>query len=310
VQPLSKQFAVVVGRISNIFIPDQTLMADSYKYYFSNFNFNKNPMTPNFYNPTSLVALGVWAPSKKFAIAGGVLDPYSEPNNLAHDAFKKVNLYLMSVSSYSVAGLPGQFSPAFNWSNKPKVNLDSPFGTLAPAQIPQAVGALVGSPDTHGLPINYKDDSWFAIANVSQYFYVKDAPASIPGKMKSGQVLNGIGVFARAGFAPEETNTVSRDASVAVFAHGLADARPYDSFGAGFYYNAVSGSTKDSISRLTRGREHATDEKGAEVFYNFAITPAVRFIASYQHIWDPLAASLAVKQDKTDVVMTRLTVAF
>jgi hypothetical protein len=36
---------------------------DSYKYYFANLNFNKNPMALNFYNITSWVVAGLWSPS-------------------------------------------------------------------------------------------------------------------------------------------------------------------------------------------------------------------------------------------------------
>ena len=65
VQALSRpDQSVVLGRISDVFDPDQTMIGDSYKYYFANFNFNKNPMTTNFYHPTAWAALGMWAPVK------------------------------------------------------------------------------------------------------------------------------------------------------------------------------------------------------------------------------------------------------
>ena len=51
--------SAVLGKISTLDIPDQTIFGDSYKYYFANFNFNLNPITTNFYNPTALTALGV-----------------------------------------------------------------------------------------------------------------------------------------------------------------------------------------------------------------------------------------------------------
>ncbi len=310
-QALSRQFSVVVGKISNIFIPDQTAFGNSYKYHFANFNFNKNPMTPNFYNPTSLAVLGVWALSPKFAIAGGVLDPNSKASNFAAHAFDNVNLYIMSVMSYDIGGLPGQFSPAFNWSNKPKVDLDKPFGALtSPAAVSQAIGGLLGANALEGLPTNYRSDSWFAIANASQYLYVKDDPATIAHKLKSGELIRGVGVFARVGYAPEETNIVSRDASIAVFAHGLFDERRYDSFGVGVYHNTISSSFKDSLARMTHGTASASDETGIEVFYNFAITPAVRVIPSYQHIWNPLAAQVAEGHKSADIFQTRLTVSW
>jgi hypothetical protein len=50
--------------------------------------------------------LGIWAPSKQLAFAGGVLDPNSQSSNLANNAFDKVNLYFTAVASYDIAGLP------------------------------------------------------------------------------------------------------------------------------------------------------------------------------------------------------------
>src|SRR5262249_24563450 len=89
------------------------------------------------------------------------------------------------------------------------------------AQIPQAVGNLLGVAPGKGLIVNEKDDSWFFIANLSQYLLLKDDPASVSEKLKTGLVLNGIGIFGRIGFAPEETNQITRDASIAMFANGL-----------------------------------------------------------------------------------------
>ena len=309
-QAFSKTFSAVIGKISDVFIPDQTLFGNSYKYYFANFNLNKNPMTTNFYNPTAWAALGVWTPSESLAIGGGVLDPNSKSDNFATNAFDKVNLYLTAIASYKVAGLPGQFSPAFNWSNKPKIDLGSPFAPLAPTQVPQAVGVLFGLAPTEGLQVNYKQNSEFLIANFSQYLYVQDDAAEIAAKLKSGQPLRGVGVFGRFGFAPENANPVTRDASVALFGHGLFDSRPYDSFGVGYYYNKISGDLKNTIGQLTAGTASVGNERGMEIFYDFAITPAIRLIASYQHTWDPLIAQVATKQNSASVVLTRLNVAF
>jgi hypothetical protein len=311
VQSLTKQFSVLLGKISDVFIPDQTLFGDSYKYYFANFDLNKNPMTTNFYHPTAWAALGIWTPAQWLAIVGGVLDPNTQANNFATDAYDKVNLYVQAVAIYNVAGLPGQFSPAFNWSNKPKIDLVTPFGTLTSlAQVTQAAGVLVGSGMTNGLPINFSSESWFAIASLSQYLFVKDDPATVAEKLKSGQVIRGIGIFGRVGYAPADTNTVVRDASVALVAHGLYDARQYDSFGVGWYWNEFSNFLKNDITTLTAGMKSVKDESGIEAFYDFAVTPAIRIIPSYQHIWNPLAAGVANNQNKADVFLARMTIAF
>jgi hypothetical protein len=309
-QLLSKEFRVVLGKLNVIFLADQTLFADSYKYFFANFNFNLNPITANFYNPTALAALGVLTPTDWLFLGGGVLDPNTKADNLAYLAFHRVNLYLTSRFSYKVGDLPGQFSPSFNWSNKPKIDLGSPFGQLSPGAIQQAVGVLVGSPLTNGLPINFKSESWFVTANFSQYLFVEEDSVAIAQKLNSGQLLRGIGIFGRVGFAPQVSNTITRDASVALFAHGLFDGREYDSFGVGFYYNAISSDLKIDIAQLTAGTATVKDEKGIEVFYDFAITPAVRLIPSYQHIWDPLTAEVSRKQSGADVFLARLNLAW
>ncbi len=94
----------------------------------------------------------------------------------------------------------------------------------------------MGTPSTQALPINYKDKSWVTIGSFSQYLFVKDHPEAVAEELGSDQSLRGIGLFGRIGYAPEETNTITRDASVALFANGLSDHRPNDSFGLGIYH--------------------------------------------------------------------------
>jgi len=309
VQAFNEQTSVVVGKISDVYIPDQTLFGDSYKFYFANFAFNKNPITLNFYNPTAWAVLGVYAVSPQLAFAGGVLDPNSHSQNFANNAFDRVNLYATAVASYDIGGLPGQFSPAFNWSNQYQLDLTDPFGALAPAQIPQAVGVLLGSPDTAGLPINNATDSCFLIANASQYLYVADAPSLVKKKLQSGQPLRGVGVFGRAGWAPQATNTITGDGSVALFARGLAESRQYDSTGIGWYMNGISPDLQRQVRTYTGGTLNVQNEQGMEVFYDYALTPAIRLIPSYQHVWNPLSA-VAAGHDSADLWMMRGTVVF
>ena len=308
-QGFGEHVSIVLGKLSDIFLPDRTLFANSYKYDFANFNFLKNPMLANFYNPTALAALGVWRPAKSVAIRAGVLDPNSQPDNFADHAFDRVNVYVEPIVKYGIKSLPGQVSGAYNWSNKPKINLESPFIAVPPAQRAQAVGALLGLAPTQGLQTNFKDSSFFAIWNVSQYLFVKDEPAEIAKKLGSGQLLRGIGVFGRGGVSPEASNRISRHASVAVFAGGLFDGRKYDGVGAGFYYDGTSSNLKSAITQLTAGRAAARSEMGTEAFYDFAITPAVRVIPSYQYIWNPLTAEVVTRQTRASVFLLRLTLA-
>jgi hypothetical protein len=307
-QSLTLKFSMLLGKINVLTICDQTLFGNNYKFDFANLNFNKNPMALNFYNTTSLSAVGVWTPSKKLLVAAGVFDPNSQANNFAAKAFDKVNVYGTAVFSYTIGNLPGQSWAQFNWTNKPKIDLRSPFGKLPSGTNSHAISILLGSPPTQGVPINYKSDSWVMIGNISQYLFVKDHSEVITGKLASGQPLRGIGVLGRLGYAPDQTNTVTRDASMALFAHGVFDSRRNDSFGAGFYYNGISNPLKLDFAQLSGSKNVVRDEKGSEIFYDFAITPAIRFIPSYQHIWDPIAAEVTRNQRAADVFLARFAV--
>src|SRR5215468_1399763 len=64
VQSLAPKFSVLLGKIEVLTICDQTLFGNSYKFDFANLNLNKNPMALNFYNTTSLSAVGIWTPSR------------------------------------------------------------------------------------------------------------------------------------------------------------------------------------------------------------------------------------------------------
>lgn len=306
-QSLTPKFAVILGKANVLTHADQTFFGDNSKYYFANLNFNKNPMALNFYNTYALAAIGIWTPSKWLTAVAGVYDPNTEANNLATKAFDRVNIYGIGIFSYKIGGLPGQSWAQYNWTNKPKIDLTSPFGQLSPSDVPQGVGVLLGNPSTQVLPINYKKTSWVTVGNFSQYLFVKDHPAAVAQKLGSGQPLRGIGLLGRIGYAPEETNPITRDASVALFANGLSDHRPNDSFGFGIYHNGISQRLKNDITRLTAATATAKNENGLEVFYDVAITPAIRLIPSYQHIWNPLTAEVAKNERGTDLFLVRLS---
>jgi hypothetical protein len=312
-QAVSKEFIFILGKINGLFIADQTLFGDRFRYSFSNSNFMKNPIYNNFFNTTTLAAIAVWEPTPWVTIAGGVHDPYTEPNTFAANAFHngEVNLYGQPIFTYKAGGLPGQIVLAFNWSNEPKLDLESPFEQLSPAEIPQAVNALLGNVSPDGLPANFRKDAFFALSNFSQYLFVKEEdPSETDEKLRTGQPLRGIGVFGRFGQAgPAALNMVNSAASVALLGRGLLDSRQYDSFGMGFYYNGISRDLKNSITQLTGGTT-VKNENGIEIFYDFAITPAINFNFGYQHIWNPLTPSVTANRNHTDLFLARLNLVF
>src|SRR5207244_8061647 len=110
IQALSKKFNFILGKINGLFIADQTLFGDRFRYYFANSNLNKNPIYNNFFKTTTLAAVGVWTTTPWLTIAGGVHDPHTQPNTLAANAFHngEVNLYLEAIFTYTAGSLPGQ----------------------------------------------------------------------------------------------------------------------------------------------------------------------------------------------------------
>jgi len=304
-QSLTPKFSVILGKVNVLTHADQTLFGNSYKYDFASLSFNKNPMALNFYNTTSWAGIGVWTPSKWLTASGGVYDPNSEANNFAAKIFDRVNIYGLTIFSYKIGNLPGQSWAQANWTNKPKIDLTAPFGQLQPSEVPQAIGVLVGTPAVQALPINYKSKSWVTIGNFAQYLFVKDHPEAVVEKLGSGQTVRGIGLFGRIGYAPEESNPITRDASVAMFAYGISDHRANDSFGLGIYHNGISQLLKNDIKGLTSSAAATKNENGLEASYDFAITPAIRLIPSYQHIWNPMAARVTKNEHGADVFLLR-----
>ncbi|WP_263381401.1 carbohydrate porin [Granulicella arctica] len=309
-QALNKKTFLIVGKISTVFFPDQTLFGSNYKYNFANFNLVKNPMTTHYYGADALAGLLAVSPAPNLVIAAGVLDPNSTADTAGKKMFDHVNVYATAIYTEAIKGKPGQISPAFNWSNNPKIDNQSPFNISSPAQAPVAIASLLDLGSPTGIDTHFKPTSYFAIVNGSQYLMVKDPAASVPGKMRSGQPLRGIGVYGRLGYAPRETNILTRVASGALYGHGLADSRPNDSYGVGYYYNNVSSPLKKDISQLSAGTAGVKDEKGVEAFYGIALTPAIRLIPSYQHIWNPIVAEVTKHEDHSDVFLVRLTMAF
>ena len=153
-----------------------------------------------------------------------MLDPYTQPTSLDDDAFRRADLYAAAVASYQIQGLPGRFFPQLSWSNLPEIDLGDPFGALSPGLVKDAVGALVGASSTAGLPVNHRDSTRFLISpNWSQYLLVKDDPATIDEKLKTGQALRGVGIFARASWGPGAGTSMATGSQRGFVREGLMD---------------------------------------------------------------------------------------
>ena len=298
------EFGLIVGVIPGLYVPDRTLFGDDWRNFFGNYAFNENPIFTQFYNPQTTTVTASWSPNEPLAFSLGVYDANTDTTNISNDFFEEYNIYGQATYSYQASGLPGQVLVGALWSNQDKLNLRDPLNvTDVAAEF--GVGSAVPS-----LSPNIDDSSWFAIANFSQYLYVKTPPEMRKEIMASGAPLRGIGMFGRFGYSPGDTTAITQHYSLAAFAHGLFDARPDDTFGLGGHYNVLSGDLKDGLGRFSGGDIAVDDESGIEAFYNLSITPALSLIVSYQHVWNPFTAELAGGEDSADVLMVRLNSTF
>jgi len=119
-----------------------------------------------------------------------------------------------------------------------------------------------------GLSVPSKHSTWAVYWSSWQYLYTEQ-PANKAVDLLNGQPdEQGIGLFARFGFADKETNPVEWAASGGVGGRGVIPARDNDTFGLGYYYNNIQTLRLSNILGLKDSTQ------GFECFYNIAITPA------------------------------------
>jgi porin len=87
-----------------------------------------------------------------------------------------------------------------------------------------------------GLSIPKQNSTWAVYWSAFQYLYVDDSgPVLI--EMSGAAKHQGFGLFARVGFADEETNPIDISVSGGIGGRGLIPVRPNDTYGLGYYYN-------------------------------------------------------------------------
>src|SRR5262249_49359948 len=86
----------------------------------------------------------------------------------------------------------------------------------------------------------------------------------------------GLGLFARFGFADKKTNPVKWAASGGVAGRGMIPSRDNDTFGIGYYYTQLERSQFITTAVLD------DSARGFECYYDIAVTPAVHVTLDLQ----------------------------
>jgi len=111
--------------------------------------------------------------------------------------------------------------------------------------------------------------------------------------------LRGWGLFGRMSWADKDTNPWKGGMNIGIGGRGIFPSRPDDAFGVGYFYNKLE------TSRFLDVIGFDDSGKGVEVFYNFALTPAIQFTADVQWL-----SSVVPTTDDSTVLHARLLMTF
>lgn len=160
---------------------------------------------------------------------------------------------------HSIVDLAGHQGFVGLYSTKNGTDLSDSDGILLP-----------GFPSTASV----KNHRYYFAYSVDQYLYQPKA------RPKAG-----IGLFGQLGISDGNPNRLYWSGLVGVGGAGLNSRRSRDNWGVGYYYAAPSTELKNSLEHVIVIR----NEKGAELFYNYALTPWLVFGADLQVINPSLA---------------------
>ncbi|MBM3986410.1 MAG: carbohydrate porin [Planctomycetes bacterium] len=185
-------------------------------------------------------------------------------------------------TQYELGSLPGGLRATYQYA------FDREFVDLS--------GRLILPP---GLGLQTHDDSWCGFLNAWQYLSVEGA-GSGPIDVNNGRAdREGVGLFARAGFADADTNPIEWTVSGGIGAKGLLEGRELDTLGIGYAYSETSSLPfpagfvlNDTASRF-------------EAFYDLALTPGAELTLDVQ-----VSDSLLKSQNTASLLGVRLRLQF
>lgn len=298
-QGLSKELAIVLGRINWVGVADKSHFANNGQTQFLNMSLRNSTLLGAFFPLTAHGIAFSYQPLPNlvftpFAVsASDQPAAYGAPDGL----FNEVTVGAEVDVSWKMIGLlPGGFRPGFVWTSKDPAALDNDH------LVPDAI---------EGIQVPTKNDNWLINLNFDQYLYVPKHSTADTTKSRGNAVAGlktadfdanqeGIGLFFRMAITPEDRNPWNLFVSGGLGGRGVIPGRPNDRYGLGFYSMIVSNDLKNQpiISRLG-------SEWGLEAYYDFAITPWLQLTPDIQYI----QSGLPTVKD-TVVLGTRLQMYF
>ena len=266
-QLFSEQFGVIVGKLD--------LYGDGAANEFAGgrgrtqfMNWNLNFSTPALFVPSSTIGAGVvLLPNKNLTITSLLLSGTEcAKSDCFDDLDDKGGISVNTASyQYNLGGLPGGVNGSYLYF------FDGDFTE------PDSIGIGLGD-GVVGLEGSNDSESWQVSGSFWQYLSVEGTHEG-PLDLTNGQPdLQGWGIFGSLSFADPDTNPWKTSVAFGVGGRGIIPSRPNDLFGVGGFYNDLAS------SRIEKTFGIEEDYAGMETFYNFAITPALKFSTNIQYL--------------------------
>ncbi len=265
-QFLSPKFAVYLGKIDTLDGDPNEFASGRGTSQFMNANFVFNPVLA-LRLPYSTLAGGlVWLPvrqkDKSITVTSTIFNTTDSSTTTGFEDFGEGTSWTTEADfQYRFGCLPGGMNLGFLYS------FDQDFAQIG--------GDFIFQPG-EGLIVPTDSSTWAVYWSGWQYLCVEDdvdAPISLNNGMPDRE---GVGLFARVGFADQDTNPIELAISGGVGGRGIIPSRDLDTFGVGYYYTAIQDSLVSSPLPLENNAQ------GFEAFYNIAITPAARLTFDVQ----------------------------
>jgi porin len=180
--------------------------------------------------------------------------------------FSEYSAGIVAALRWKLGDLPGEAFSSFGHNSKDAMALDDPD---------------LGRCLLLGLNLPHKNDNWVVGFSADQYFYMPERTGSpTVHTAQFNKTPEGIGVFLRFYYAPEDRNLYDTFVSGGVGGRGVIPSRPLDRYGLGFYALIES----DDLDKQPVLSGTYRTEYGWEAFYNLAITPWLQFTPDLQYI--------------------------
>jgi len=269
VQALPANWLVIAGKVDWAGLGDTNVLANNERTQFSYAGLVNNPILGAFIPYTSLGLATVWTPSKAHTVAVIGIQSTGDGTTSGFDNFQ--GNYTVGVQyqySPTLAGnRPGNYRILLGYDTKDVVDF-----SIDPRHL---LGEILGV-----VPTAEKSSNRALILNFDQYFWVKD---DNPVTGRKGLPPVGIGLFGRAGWAPQDRNVIDQFYSLGIGGFGmLIPGRDQDQWGIGWAGTHISSDIRDDAALFRVDLDNF--EHAFEAFYNFQITPAVHLTLNAQAI--------------------------